>query len=141
MCDFDFYSYEEDYSSPSIQYQDNNIYDPDVDIINILDKDNQNEDRSSASSPPPEINPNDDSLVLSTSIPRTREFLQQNFGLPISSFRTKFIPGIIILRISDISTLRIEPKRHLKIPHILYHPSSTHSHTELDELFKILNNQ
>lgn len=143
MCefDFDFSSYEEDYSSPSISYEDHTIYNDNIDIMNLLEEENQNEDCHSTPSPPPEVNPTDDSLVLSTSIPQSRNLLQQTFGLPISSFRSKSIPGLIILRISDISTLRVEPKRHLKIPHILYHPSENNVHPELDEFYNILNKQ
>ena len=137
--DYDFY--EEDYSSPTIDY-DRSYHDMQgEEILNLLDNDESSQHQNH--SPPPEVANDDNSIAVSTSINQTRQFVQQNFGIPISAFRTRPVPGLIILRIKDISSLRNEQRRSIKIPHILYCPNSEQQsfHPELDYLETLLNKQ
>lgn len=137
--DYDFY--EEESSSPIVDY-DRSFHDtPGEDIFTLLDNDESSQHQTN--SPPPQVNNDDNTIAVSTSINQTRHFVQQNFGLPISAFRSRPIPGLIILRIKDISSVRNEQRRSIKIPHLLYCPSTDQQsfHPELDYIEQLLNKQ
>lgn len=126
-----------------IDYLDTNDIFADQDIFNHLDNDethNLDESTTKTShSAPPEVANDDDSVAFSTSINQTRNFLQQVYGVPISSFRNHDIPGLIILRIQDISSLRNDAKKGLRVPHLLFHPTEDNPHPELMHIFETLN--
>ena len=128
------YYYEEE-SDPQVQYHsDFQLNMDDNQLYSLLDNDETSVPHNS--SPPPQIDTNDAAIAYSTSINQTREFLQSNFNIPISSFRTNHVPGLIILRLQDISSIRVDGKRKLQVPHILYSPcpGSNFSHPELEQI-------
>lgn len=138
-----YYSYEEEFPEYDIQYS----YEPsseigmnDEQLYNCLD--NEESTHIETNSPPPQIADNDPSIAISTSINQSRELLQQATGLPISAFRTHHVPGIIILRLEDISTIRNETRRNIQIPHLIYfsQPGDNNpNHPELDYIASLLN--
>lgn len=138
-----YYSYEEEFPEYDVQYSmepPSEIGMTDEQLYNCLD--NEESTHFETNSPPPQIPDNDPSVAISTSINQSRELLQQVTGLPISAFRAHHVPGIIILRLEDISTIRNETRRNIQIPHLIYfaNPSDNNpNHPELDYITALLN--
>lgn len=133
----DYSSYEEDYSY-DLSYS-NDFPDNDQDIFNFLDDEQTVPTPTTTTpSPPPQISNNDDSIAFSSSINQSRKFLQEHYNIPISAFRTSGIPGLIILRLQDISSIRVDANRRIQIPHLLYSPTPNSEHPELIEILHLL---
>ena len=111
-----YYSYEEEYPEYDIQYSmepPSEIGMTDEQLYNCLD--NEESSHIETNSPPPQISDNDSSIAFSTSINQSRKLLQQTIGLPVSAFRAHHVPGLIILRLEDISSIRNETRRPIEM--------------------------
>ena len=65
---------------------------------------------------PAQDNPN---IVYSNDLHKSGEFLSQVFNISPRNFKRNHIPGLIILRLEDISAIRNDQRCHRIIPHIL----------------------
>lgn len=98
--DYSYYSFEEE-SIPEVNYTlPDTFHDP------------------QPPTPPPETPEGDTSIVRFHSINSSRDFIQNNLGVPPSQLRNAQLPGIVILRLSDYSLLRNDSRCHRLVPHL-----------------------
>lgn len=112
--------YELEFENP--YFQDENKQD----IMSLLDNDDQNQDNQThhkSNSPPPQIDPSDNSIAFSTSINQSKQFIHQNTGISISKLKSHPINGLVVLRLQDFNLIRNDSRCHRSIPHLLILPT------------------
>ena len=113
--------YDDSSYSYEICYSDENtpVSDP-VDLYSLLD----DAPSQSTNSPPPQVATDDSNIAFSTSINQSREFIYQNLHIPVRDLRSSNVPGLVILRLQDFSTIRNVSALNRTIPHIIIGPPS-----------------
>lgn len=96
-------------------------------LISLLDNDDQhevNQTHNKSHSPPPQIDPSDNSIAFSTSINQSKQFIHQNLGVSVSKLKSHPINGLVILRLQDFNLIRNDSRCHRELPHLLILPSN-----------------
>lgn len=132
--------YEYDYYS-SYDYDpwDTLASSPPSEDINIHDI--ETELHPETTSPPVEVDNNDDRVAFSLSINQSRLFIQDHLGISHHALRANHVPGLVILRLEDFALIRDTTQRHRQIPHLLYlaNPSDNDElHPELNYIAQFL---
>lgn len=116
----DYYSEEESAFSYDVSYDGSSFsYDSPLPSMDDLFPE-ENQERQS--SPPPVTANDDNNIVLSISINQSREFLEKNFNIPVKDLKKNHVPGLVILRLEDFSTIRNVSSLGRIIPHFLIGP-------------------
>lgn len=116
------YTYEEDYSY-ELEYDPS--FEQGSEIFSLLENDNTNEEtqhQNQNNSPPPQVDPNDNSIAISTSINQSKRFIHQNLGIPVSQLKSSNIHGLVILRLQDFPLIRNDTRCNRQLPHLLILP-------------------
>ena len=118
---------EEDYSYEYISSSEYELeLENDSDLTSLLDNDDKDQNHKThnqSNSPPPAIDPNDNSIAFSTSINQSKQFIHQNLGISISKLKSHTINGLVVLRLQDFNLVRNDSRCHRSIPHLLILPT------------------
>lgn len=117
-----FYSEDENGYSYDIEYDTSGYTEyssepPSLDELFPEDKTRDNDQ-----SPPPVVADDDPNIAFSVSINQSREFLEKALNIPIKEIKRHHIPGFVILRLEDFSTIRNVSKIGRVIPHLVIGP-------------------
>ena len=117
-----FYSEEESAYSYDIEYDTSGYQDystPPPDLDELFPEDEQN---SQPPSPPPVVANDDPNIAFSVSINQSRELIEKTLNMPIKELKRHHVPGFVILRLEDFSTIRNVSKLGRVIPHLIIGP-------------------
>lgn len=125
------YTYEEDYSY-DLEYDPQ--FEEGADIFSLLDNDDSKQEsqhQNQNNSPPPQVDPNDNSIAFSTSINQSKRFIYKNLGLSVSKLKSNNIHGLVVLRLQDFSLIRNDTRCQRKLPHLLILPRNPEEFSEI----------
>lgn len=111
----EMYSYDIEYDTSG--YTDYSSPPPTLDELFPEDQTRDNDQ-----SPPPVVADDDPNIAFSISINQSRQFLENSLKIPIKEIKRHHIPGFVILRLEDFSTIRNVSKIGRAIPHLVIGP-------------------
>lgn len=90
----------------------------------------------------PEADIPDPSIAICYSLDQSKQLIQKRFGVSPSTFRSKPIPGIVVLPLKDINLIRKDNRYNRILPHIIVFPTGENFnlvHQDFAQSIQILN--